>query len=356
MPTLAKTVGVALDLAGCPNRCRHCYIGGGPNRRLPREALHAVADAFWTWRRPGDAAAWFEQVDVSSAYREPDFSDDYKELYELERSLSRREPRRYELLSVWRLARDGDYARWAAAHGPRVCQITFFGGRDATDYFTGRRGAFDDNLAATERLLDAGMIPRWQVFLLKRGLTSLSKVMSLIESMRLRERAATLGAAFDVFAHPPAPDGEAFRIEHERVDDCDLALVPPALLESTRAHFGRIDWETEAAITDRVLAGMVIAPYVPDHQWFFVDADFDVFSNYGDLTPGWRLANLKRDGLTAAFAAFETNAPPAFQAAFHVPDIDLAQRFGRRDSRALYSPGDLKARWVRLYCEAAQQQ
>jgi len=356
MPTLSKTIGVALDLAGCPNRCRHCYVGGGPNRRLQTEALRNVAEAFWGWQRPGGAAPWFEQVDVSSAYREPDFADNYRELYELERALSRREPRRYELLSVWRLAHDHDYAPWAATLGPKVCQITFFGGRNATDYFTRRAGAFDDNLIATERLLEVGMIPRWQVFLLKSGLASLPEVMSLVESLRLCERVRALGAEFDVFAHPPAPDGEAFAIEHERIDEPDLSLVPQALMESTRKHFGHISWETESAITDRVLSGSAIPPYLPDQQWFFIDASFDVFSNYGDLTPGWRLGNLHRDGLTAVLSAFEADAPLALHAAFHMPDIDLARRFGRRDSHALYSPGDLKARWVRLYCEVAEQE
>ena len=32
-------ITVCLDMRGCPNRCRHCWIGHAPNARLPKEAL-----------------------------------------------------------------------------------------------------------------------------------------------------------------------------------------------------------------------------------------------------------------------------------------------------------------------------
>ena len=118
MPELAKQIGVAVDLVGCPNRCRHCYLGNGPNGTLPREFLAEAAEAFWGWTRPGETGPYFGQVDVLAWYREPDFSDDYKELYDLSAALSRRAPRRYELLSIWRLARDESYAPWAKSVGP----------------------------------------------------------------------------------------------------------------------------------------------------------------------------------------------------------------------------------------------
>ena len=352
VPKLQRHIGVAVDLCGCPNRCRHCYLGGGPNRRLPVGTLREVADAFWGWKRPGGAIPWFEQVDVSSSYREPDFSEDYKALYELERTLSRRAPRRYELLSAWRLANDGNYPPWAVTLGPKTCQLTFFGGREKTDWFAGRHGAFNDNLKATERLLEVGMVPRWQIMLTKPTLPDLPLILSLAKTLKLRERVAEIGAEFDLFAHLPAPDGEAFKIEQFRVEAPDVSAIPEELLESTRKHFGGIGWETEATVTARVLAGETIPAFSPEPLWFFIDSDLDVYTNFGDLSPGWRLGNFRRDGLDGVFAAFESDAPPAYEAAFHVPDDELATRFGRRASQALYSPSDLKSRWIRLFCEA----
>jgi len=39
VPALPEEIGAAVDLAGCPNRCRHCYLGRGPERKLPRDVL-----------------------------------------------------------------------------------------------------------------------------------------------------------------------------------------------------------------------------------------------------------------------------------------------------------------------------
>ena len=54
----------------------------------------------------------------------------------------------------------------------------------------------------------------------------------------------------------------------------------------------------------------------------------DVFSNYGDLTGAWRLGNFKRDAFESTVGAFESDAAPAFEAAFHTPAVELARRFG----------------------------
>ena len=352
MPLLGRSIGVAVDLAGCPNRCRHCYLGCGPNLRLKPEALRWVAEAFWSCTGPGEHTPYFDRVAVASWYREPDYAEDYKALHDLEAELSRGKPRRYELLSAWRLARDPAYAPWARERGPRTCQLTFFGTEDATDHFFRRQGAFADNLAATERLLEAEMIPRWQIILAKPGLDSLAALVSLASELRLSERVAAIGGEFDIFCHPPSPDGEAWEIENLRVDQADLARIPGELMEATRKHFrGTVNWQPEAELVARALGGDPIPAYVPDETWFFVNSRYDVFSNYGELTPAWRLGNLMRNRVSAVVDAFETAATPGLRGAFHVPDAELAERFGRRDSRALYSPSDAKARWVHLFCE-----
>ena len=67
-------ITVCLDMRGCPNRCRHCWIGHAPNARLPKEALIALAEAF----RP-----FAKRLTVYDWYREPDYGDDYREMWEL---------------------------------------------------------------------------------------------------------------------------------------------------------------------------------------------------------------------------------------------------------------------------------
>lgn len=348
MPALEKTVGVAVDLAGCPNRCRHCYLGIGPNRRLSADVLRRAAEAFWQWRRPGDDEPYFTQVYAASWYREPDYSDDYRELYELERELSRTEPRRYELLSIWRLARDDGYAEWARRVGPRTCQITFFGLEEVNDWFHRRRGAFADNLKATERLLAVGMVPRWQVFLSKPGLKDLDGLMRLTDELRLPERVAEFDAEFDVFCHPPGLAGEAWNMEDLCVERADLALVPKALMDATRKHFGgELNWETEAEAMDAVRLRAAIPPYVPTETWFFVDADLDVFTNYGgEVGPAWRLGSLGADSLDTMLTAFGNDATPGLRATFHMADAELAGKYGRADDARVLSRPDIKGMWV----------
>ena len=132
-------ITVCLDMRGCPNRCRHCWIGHAPNARLPKEALIALAEAF----RP-----FAKRLTVYDWYREPDYGDDYREMWELCGRLSDARPEHFELVSFWRLARDPDYGTWLASLGVRRAQLTLFGGRARTDQYTGRANAFAEILQA----------------------------------------------------------------------------------------------------------------------------------------------------------------------------------------------------------------
>ena len=357
MPELRRTIGVAVDLAGCPNRCRHCYLGVPPNLHLSPDVLREVADAFWGWKRPGEGEPYFEQVYVSSSYREPDFSDDYRRLHELEQELSRAEPRRYEVLSIWRLAREPGYAAWAKAVGPSTCQISLFGLEGTTDFFVRREGAFRDALTATERLLDAGIVPRWQLFLTKPGMPQLPALMDLIADLRLRERIAYLGHEFVVFCHPPGISGEGWNMQEFAITEEDLSGIPPGLMAATEKHFGsRPDWITETAALERLEAGETVAPYVPETAWFFVDGSLDVYPNYGsEIAPEWRLGSLRRDGLDTILGTFERDGTPGLQARFHRSYLELGRHFADAASPHVQSIGDCVDMWIHR-CTASHRE
>jgi hypothetical protein len=102
-----------LDMAGCPNRCRHCWLGITPNGRLHEDDLRFVAEAF----RP-----FTDNLSVDSWYREPDYLPEYKRLWEVERELSDTRPvLHWELMSVWRAARDPEYVPWLKSLGLKAC-------------------------------------------------------------------------------------------------------------------------------------------------------------------------------------------------------------------------------------------
>ena len=45
MPTFrTREIGVLVDIAGCPNRCRHCYLGCPPNKRVSERAIPESCD------------------------------------------------------------------------------------------------------------------------------------------------------------------------------------------------------------------------------------------------------------------------------------------------------------------------
>ena len=354
MPEIAsRNIGLALDMRGCPNRCRHCYLGCPPNGNLTEDDLRWAAAQFREYVKPGEGRPFIERLTVSSCYREPDFSDDYARLHELSNELSDGGADRYELLSVWRLARDGSYAEWAKRIGPDTCQITFFGLQQTNDWFYRRRGAFRDCLAATERLLDVGMKPRWQFFLTTKILPDLDGLMRLIDAMRLRERVQTLGGEFVAFIHPPDMSGEGANITHLAVTIDEARLVPDELLNASLPHLGRDSmWETEADIVSRAQSDpdSFGHPYGYPKPWlcFFVRGNWDVFPNMGTYTPMWKLGNLKTDSVAEIIGRFETDSSPALAMNRTVTVADLARRYGDPESR-LVDIGFAEL-WFERYC------
>lgn len=353
MPALPDDwFGVAVDLHGCPNRCRHCYLGPPPSRGLAVERLEGVVEQFRMAGRP---------LRVCTYFWEPDYSPDYRQLDELQERLSDLPSLRgeFELLSIWRLARDPDYAAWGYSRGVRTCQVTLFGLEQATDWGYGRRGAFSDVLTATERLLAAGIRPRWQWFLTTRLLPDLPGLIALTEELRLRERCEALGGPFTLFLHTPGPDGSARRIEHLRPTVEDLALVPDWLREQSERHLGSTLGEAEDELVARLRERQQpVAPPGSDiiagpQLWFLVCGNLDVYANVTamNLTPPWCLGNLDRDGVAAVVAAFEGETTPGLQALRTIPTGQLAERFGDPRSRRLYREDDLQSLWLARYLE-----
>ncbi|HCR41527.1 MAG TPA: hypothetical protein DIW41_11555 [Lachnospiraceae bacterium] len=180
-------------MAGCPNRCRHCWLGCTPNGHLTGDDLRFVAEAF----RPFSA-----DIEVTSWYREPDYLPEYKELWALENELStKQQVPHWELMSVWRAVRDDSYIPWLKLLGLKKCQLTLFGGEEKTDYYTGRKGAYDEIVRSIELLMNAEIAPRLQVFVNKDNVDDLQAVVDLIHEHRLEERCAAFGAPFSAFVH-----------------------------------------------------------------------------------------------------------------------------------------------------------
>ncbi len=70
-------LGVMVDMAGCLNRCRHCWLGKKKNGRMSVDEFSNIAAQFKNWRNENRAG--IAEMGFFSWWREPDFRDDYRE-------------------------------------------------------------------------------------------------------------------------------------------------------------------------------------------------------------------------------------------------------------------------------------
>ncbi|MCD4700973.1 MAG: hypothetical protein K8S24_03860 [Candidatus Aegiribacteria sp.] len=355
MPKIDRNqIGVAFDMQGCPNRCRHCWLGPANSRMLSEQDVRWGTSLFRNLIAGGNTP--IKRLSVATSFREPDMSDDYRQLYDLEAELGDGKPHRYELLSIWRLARDNSYARWAKSVGPDICQISFFGLRNTNDWFHRRTGAFDDAITASKRLLDAGMKPRWQIFLTTKLIPELNELLSLIDKLRLRERVRELNDEFQLFIHLPGPEHEARKIEYLRPTTEQAIGLPQVILDSTRKHFSReVLWQSEETLFSEIVNNGYIktTTTLPEVLWFFVRSNWDVFANVGTLEDWWCLGNLKRDSVETIIHRFENDETPGLKSLAHESPAELARQYGNPNGHKIYtSKGDLLSLYRGRHCES----
>lgn len=344
-----ENILVALDMLGCPNRCRHCFMGWRPNPRLAESDLRFVADAF----RP-----YAKTLTVSDWNREPDFCDGYKEKWELCKRLSTpgAPPEHYELASIWRLARDEEYAPWLKSLGLRCVQVTLFGGEELTDYFTGRKGAYQDILKAIDVLLENGIAPRIQIFANQKTIPELPRVMELIGQLELERRCEAVGIPFVCFVHQGSCDGEAEKLYPIWVTSEDLEKIPDKLARYTLRHFNKPDLQAvfgwkEAELYQELLRDNTVKSLgETDSPVLYVDGEFNVYPNIGVPAEQWCLGNLKTDGAAEILGRLANNKSPAQHVRATVPVSGLAKACGNPDSHRLFGRGDYMDYLLNRYC------
>ncbi|HUW12791.1 MAG TPA: hypothetical protein VM537_23895, partial [Anaerolineae bacterium] len=232
--------------------------------------------------------------------------------------------------------------------------LTFFGMEETTDWAVRRRGAFRDLLIATERLLAAGIRPRWQLIFTKAIIPDLPGLIALAKERRLRERCEALGGPFTFWMHTPTPDGAALGLEHLRPTEGDLERVPRDFLEQSEARIGGPIGTPERRLLRSLRdeggpALRSVSEATSGHPVsFHIAPGFDVYLTFMAVWPAYRLGNLKTDGVAGVVDTYEQDRTPGQQAMFHTPTSELARRYGRPHGRRLYDRGDLQWRWVSL--------
>jgi hypothetical protein len=352
-----KEVSIAFDLCGCPNRCRHCWLGRSSRSSIDlSEAIQSFSEAR-EWVRGGKELPHLSRVRYFGGHvREPHYCPDYRALREKELELNGGVDYAadYQLLSVWRLARDPRYGKWAREIGTRKCQVTLFGVGAVNDWFYRRRGAHEDIVTATLRLVENGIQPRWQVFLNRKGLPDFPEILRLADRLRLRERLESMGLRFQLFLNDWTPTGEARRHQCLRIRLEDVKQIPREMILATEQYTNKpFRCTSEMQWISGMLRGEdgPIGMEEPRETWFYVTPDGSVFPNTGSLESWWRLGDFRRDGFRGAFSAFQRGAAPALKASAALTIHRAARTYGDPQSDRVYLCGsDLRQLWLELHC------
>ena len=329
---------IAVDMFGCPNRCRHCWLSHMPNRRMEPDADEWIVKQF---------QPYFEKITFFSWLREPDFSPDYRKQWERDKLLSVNEvPPRFELASFWRLVRDPEYAAFLKENGVGCVQLTFFGLEEMTDRYIGRKGAFQELLEATRILINHEISPRWQAFINEENKEDLVKLLALTKEMDLAHKCEVFGGVFRFFVHPGTCDGEnrklyPVRIQKEHIPE---ALIPYFL------NYDKLYSERELCEKWKDDASHYV-PYNQEDIVLYVANNYDLFFNFTHMRPEWRIGNLKTDPIEELVRRVLEEDIPALNKARAVSLGELVKRYGDPASERAFEEEDYQFYLLNTYLE-----
>ncbi len=340
-------ITACLDMAGCPNRCKHCWLGVTPNVSLKKSDLEFVASIF---------RSYANNLEVTSWYREPDFRNDYKEFWKLEHWLSTEHMKHFELLSYWRIVRDSEYVKWIYSLGVRVCQLTIFGMEKMTDHYVGRKGAFEEILKSINILLENNIAPRLQIFINKDNVMELPLIEKLIAELDLDKRCKTIGQEFELFIHQGSCDGENEKLYNIRIMPEDVIKISPKLVEYTLKYFGKRDLfdvlgKTEEELFSELINDNSTMSFVSSSPIFYIDNTFNVYPNITHPASWWCLGNLKTDSVNAILDNYINSKTKAQSIINAMPIGQMIKKCGNSRSKRLFIKGDYITYIQNQFCE-----
>ena len=338
---------VIVDMFGCPNRCRHCWLTHEKNGKMGINDYIWITEQFKNYKLNGEKC--FDDLKFYSWYREPDYADNYRELWDLDVKLSDTKPERFELASIWRMARDKTYAPWLKSLGVNAIQVTLFGGEKNTDYFTGRKGAYQDTLTAVERMFEAGIIPKPQIFIYQTNINDLESIVGLIKDIesRIREKGGQEAVEKYIRYMVGASDdmGAGFKLKDIRITKEDLKKLPQYFVDKTDID----DLKPEKELIPELIKDKNFR--VESYRYplaFMVSNDFNVYPNDGDISEYSNLGNLKTDGIDYIMDRFINRKTLYLKMNYEMTISYFAKKYGDMNSDKLTSRTCLCDKWFAL--------
>lgn len=333
-----KSLVLVVDMYGCPNRCRHCWIGHMPNKRMDWDADEWIVNYF----KP-----FFQKITYYSWLREPDFCDDYRNRWNRDCQISvNSKPERFELASFWRLVRDPGYVLFLKETGVKKVQLTYFGMEEMTDRYVGRKGAFQELLKATDILAANQIAPRWQAFINEENKDQIPQLIDLFHTLQLEEKCASFGERFEFFVHCGSCEGENRRLYDIRIekDHIPKKVIPYYL------NYNKIVTEQECC---QLLAEDTshVTHHNDEEIVLYVSNTFDVYFNFTHMTEAWKIGNLKNTEPEEMVRKIVEEDTDALNAAKTVTVRTLVEKYGNRHSKRIFFPEDYKDYLLNCFLE-----
>ena len=324
---IEKDLVLCLDMHGCPNRCKHCWLGELPNGQIEDDYATFLAGLF----RP-----YFRNLTFYSWLREPDFCPNYKWRWEEDNRLSSIKPERFELASFYRIARDPEYVKWLKEVGTKKVQFTFFGLEKTTDEFVGRAGAYGELLRATKVLLENRIEPRWQIFLYQSNKDEAVALLDIAKSMGVNE----------IIAHEGSCDGNNRKLYDIRINKSEI----PEVMKPYYLDYPNILSERECVEMLRDDRSSYL-PHNESEIVLYVTADLNVYYNFTSPSPAWRIGNMRDDDIDLIVRKAVMEDIPALTLSKAISIGELARRYGDMHSDRVFSLDDYKMYLLNNYLD-----
>lgn len=322
-----KHLSICVDMYGCPNRCKHCWLGCLPNESFPNGYDDFIVKLF----KP-----YFKDISFYSWLREPDFCNDYKDRWIKDNELSSIKPQRFELASFYRIVRDPEYVKWLKEVGTKKVQLTFFGLEDTTDEFVGRKGAYQELIKASEILKGNEIEPRWQIFIYETNKEEVVKLLGIAKKMNIKE----------IIIHEGSCDGNNRKLYDIRINKHSIPdEVKPYFLD-----YSNILSEKECI---EILKddNLHYFPHNDKEIVLYITSDLNVYFNFTNPSPAWKIGNIKDDEIDDIVKKAVEEDIPAIMLSKTITIKELVKKYGNCDSNRVFSVDDYKMYLLNNYLD-----
>ena len=313
-----KHLSICVDMYGCPNRCKHCWLGDLPNKSFQDGFDDFIVKLF----KP-----YFKDITFYSWLREPDFCKDYKSRWLKDNDLSSIKPLRFELASFYKIVRDLEYVKWLKEVGTKKVQLTFFGLENTTDEFVGRIGAYKELIKTSEILKENDIEPRWQIFIYETNKEEVIKLLDIAKKMDIKE----------IIIHEGSCDGNNRKLYDIRINKNNI----PEEVKSYYLDYPNILSEKECIEILKEDESHFL-PHNDKEIVLYITSDLNIYFNFTNPSLAWKIGNIKDDDIDDIVRKTVEEEIPALMLSKTIAIKDLIKKYGDTNSDRVFSIEDYK--------------